>query len=70
MTKKQLGKELQSRRKFLNVTQQALSEISGISLRSLIAIERGEANPTLEHLQKILGVLGFELAIVIKKINY
>ena len=56
-----IGKQIQRRRKLLKITQKDLSEISGVSLRTIKAIEEGEANPTVEILNRILKPLGLAL---------
>jgi transcriptional regulator with XRE-family HTH domain len=58
-----IGKQIQYRRKFLKITQGDLSEISGVSLRTIKAVETDEANPTIEILKRILEPLGFVLNI-------
>ena len=59
--------QIKDRRKILNVTQETLSEISGIGLRTLKQFESGKGNPTLKKLQKICDVLGLEIKLEIKK---
>lgn len=59
--------QIKDRRKILNVTQETLSEISGIGLRTLKQFESGKGNPTLKTLQKICDVLGLEIKLEIKK---
>jgi transcriptional regulator with XRE-family HTH domain len=61
-----IGQIIKERRKSLNVTQNDLAEISGISVRSLKEIETGNGNPTLIQLIKILNPLGLKLNIKIK----
>ncbi|MBN1309096.1 MAG: helix-turn-helix transcriptional regulator [Chitinispirillaceae bacterium] len=56
-----IGKQTKSRRKQLKITQSDLSEISGVSLRTIKAIEKGEANPTIDILNRILEPLGLIL---------
>jgi len=56
-----IGKQIQKRRKLLKITQSDLSEISGVSLRTIKAIEKGEVNPTVEILNRVLGPLGLTL---------
>lgn len=51
----------------LQVTQETLAEISGVSLRTLKEIERGSGNPTLETLQKLANVLGMEVTLQVKQ---
>ena len=68
MNIKEIGIEIKSRRKYLSITQEDLAEITGISRRSLQYIEKGEMNPSIEQLEKILGALGLEI-IIRTKIN-
>lgn len=57
------------RRKSLKVTQEVLSELSGISLRAVKQFESGKGNPTLNTILKLIDVLGLELKLVVKGIN-
>ncbi|MDR9488628.1 helix-turn-helix transcriptional regulator [Salibacter sp.] len=61
--------QVKQRRKSLNVTQEALAELSGVGLRTLREFESGKGNPTLRTLQKIADVLGMELSLNIQKID-
>ena len=61
-----LGKQIRDRRNYLNITQVDLAEIAGVSLRSLIDIEQGKGNPSLNQLMKILDVLGMKVEITNK----
>ena len=69
MLVKTLGKAIQQRRKALKITQSHLAELAGISVNSLYKIERGEANPTLDLIEKITGVLGLEVKLEVKKVT-
>jgi y4mF family transcriptional regulator len=60
---KQLGIQLKDRRKTLGITQPHLAELAGISVNTLYKIERGQANPTLEVLQKVTEVLGLDILL-------
>lgn len=55
------------RRKSLKIRQPDLAELANISVNTLYKIERGTANPTLDILDRIAGILGMELKITIKK---
>jgi putative transcriptional regulator len=57
----QIGKDIRIRRKFLKITQGDLAEISGVSLRTIKAVEKGDANPTIDALARILEPLGLIL---------
>ena len=60
----EIGILIKNRRQTLRVTQQALSEMSGVSVRMIKAIEGGYANPSVGTLEKILNVLGLQLTII------
>lgn len=62
MAIKEIAQQIQKRRKILQITQEDLSEISGVSLRTIKAIESGDANPTLEILSKVLKPLGLSVS--------
>lgn len=64
-----IGEKIKERRTVLNITQQELSEISGIGLRTIIKIENGKGNPSLETLSQIVDVLGMEVSLQIKKMG-
>lgn len=65
----ELGKLLKARRNQLGITQLDLADLAGISANTLYKIERGQANPTLKVLFKLLDVLGMELKLIVKKPN-
>jgi transcriptional regulator with XRE-family HTH domain len=65
----EVGKTIRQRRKALKITQPHLAELAGISVNSLYKIERGEANPTLDLIDKITGVLGLEVKLEAKKVT-
>jgi transcriptional regulator with XRE-family HTH domain len=64
-----IGTQIKERRRLLKVTQRQLADLSGVGINTLTKIERNEANPTLDILQKILDTLGLELSITVKKMN-
>jgi len=57
---------VKARRESLNVTQETLAQLSGVGLRTLKQFERGEGNPTLLTLQKLVDALGMEVTITVK----
>ena len=48
-----LIKTIKDRREILQVTQETLSELSDVGLRTLKQFESGKGNPTLATLQKL-----------------
>lgn len=63
----ELGKHLKERRNQLGITQLDLADLAGISANTLYKIERGQANPTLQVLVKLVDVLGMEFKLAVKK---
>lgn len=57
---------LKKRRIRLQVTQETLALLTGVSLRTIKQLEVGKGNPTLETIQKLADVLGLELQLTIK----
>jgi len=68
MSVQRIGKAIRERRRALKVTQPDLAELAQVSVNTLYRIERGQANPTLDILEKIADVLGFELMLEVKKV--
>ena len=60
-----LREVIKARRKVLDISQQDLAEMSGISLPTVKDIERGLANPSLSTISKLLDVLGMEIVEII-----
>jgi y4mF family transcriptional regulator len=60
---KTIGQAIKERRGVLNITQRELAEIAGVGINTLTKIERGEANPSLGVLGRILDALGLEIKI-------
>jgi predicted transcriptional regulator len=59
---------MKSRRKTLGISQQDLAEITEVSLATVKDIERGDGNPSLRTVQKILDVLGMEINYQVRKV--
>lgn len=62
-------KILKNRRIELNLTQNDLSELSGIGLRTIKEIESSHGNPTLGTIIKLLDVMGLDIDIIVKEIT-
>ena len=69
MNNQQIGKIIQERRGYLNLTQKDVAEMAGITFKSISEIELGIRNPSLNTLKSILDVLGLELKVQIKSMN-
>lgn len=59
-------KIINQRRKLLGITQKELSEIIELGLRTLIDIESGKSNPSIEQLQKVVSALGLSISVKVK----
>jgi y4mF family transcriptional regulator len=66
---KTIGQAIKERRGVLNITQRELAEIAGVGINTLTKIERGEANPSLGVLGRILDALGLEIKIGISSMK-
>jgi len=69
MLNEEIGKIVKSRRQFLNLRQEDLSEMSGIATKTIHLVESGSGNPSIETLEKLATVLGMELILTIKKMS-
>lgn len=70
MKAREIGNIIKERRKHLGVNQQTLSDLAGVGLNTLVAIERGEGNPQLTTLLTILDTLGLRMDINLKILDY
>lgn len=52
----------------MGISQQDLAEITEVSLATVKDIERGDGNPSLRTVQKILDVLGMEINYQVRKV--
>jgi transcriptional regulator with XRE-family HTH domain len=66
MNIQKIGKIIQERRDYLNLTQKDVAEMTGITFKSISEIELGIRNPSINTLNRILDVLGLELSVQIK----
>jgi transcriptional regulator with XRE-family HTH domain len=63
---KEIGEIIKRRRLALKVNQLTLSELAGIGINTLVAIERGTGNPTLDKLLSVLDTLGLQMDVKLK----
>ena len=64
-----IGEKIMSRRHYLNLKQEDVAEMAGITIKTLYQIERGKGNPSLGTLVSILHVLGIALCLTIRTTN-
>ena len=62
-----LIQRLKDRREQLGVTQEQLSELAAVALRTVKELDSGKGNPTVSTLIKLADVLGMELKLEVRK---
>jgi ribosome-binding protein aMBF1 (putative translation factor) len=62
-TRRELGMLILEKRLERGISQRELADLIGTSQNRIYLIENGEANPTLDTLQRLSRVLGFTLEI-------
>ena len=62
-----IGKVIKERRALLGISQQDLSDYSGVGISTVKDLERGVGNPSVETLRKILDVVGLEMILQMKQ---
>ena len=61
-----IGATIKKRRALLGISQQDLSDYSGVGISTIKDLERGIGNPSVETLRKILDVVGLEMVLQVK----
>lgn len=64
-----MWRKLRDRRIELSVSQELLSELSGVNVRTIKQLENNQGNPTIATLQKLAEVLGLEIRLEVKGIH-
>jgi len=62
--------EIKERRAVLGVNQRTVSELSGVAVNTLVAIERGERNPQIAKSPVIRDTIGLQLDVKPKVMEY
>jgi transcriptional regulator with XRE-family HTH domain len=62
----ELGEKLKDRREILNLLQQQLAVVSGVSVRTIQLVEQGKGNPSLQTLIQLADPLGLRLDLILK----
>lgn len=60
---------IKERRGVLRLTQQDLSDYTGLSVRIIKSVEAEDGNPSLSTLERIADVLGLEITMRVKSIG-
>lgn len=66
MNLQEIGTTIKERRRSLKISQLELSELAGIGINTLVAIERGQGNPKLSTLLSVADTLGLKVEIRLK----
>lgn len=61
---KEIGQKIRDRRVELGINQQTLADLAEVGINTVVAIERGTGNPSINTLQKIVSVLGMNIHVV------
>ena len=61
-----IGATIKERRALLGISQQDLSDYSGVGISTIKDLERGIGNPSVETLRKILDVVGLEMVLQVQ----
>ena len=66
MDKKQIGIQIKTRRRELNIDQSMLAALAGVGINTLVAIERGNGNPRLDTIISVADTLGLQIKLTLK----
>ena len=66
MTQQEIGLTVKERRRQLGINQQTLADSGGVSINTIVSIERGEGNPRLVTLLMVFDTLGLQMNVSIK----
>jgi len=62
----EIGKIVQDRRVALEIKQEDLAELSGITTKTIYMLEHGKGNPSFNTITQILAVLGVDISVQLK----
>lgn len=63
MDKKEIGLKIREKRNKNGLDQMTLADLAQVGINTLIKLERGESNPNLDTLSRVLRALGMELIV-------
>lgn len=61
-----LGEQIKVRRTVLKIRQQELADLAGVSINTVVTIERGTGNPSIKTLVSVCDVLGLQIVTKLK----
>ena len=61
-----IGIQIKNRRQELRINQQELADLAGVSINTVVALERGTGNPRIATLTAICDVLGLQILTKLK----
>ncbi|WP_316752398.1 helix-turn-helix transcriptional regulator [Pedobacter gandavensis] len=64
-----IGELIKNRRSLLRLTQEDLSQMSGVGMSTIHQIEKGVGNPSYQTLERLFQILGLEFIVQIKNTN-
>jgi DNA-binding XRE family transcriptional regulator len=67
MTIGEIGTIIQQRREILFLKQEDLSEMAGVTTKTIYMIEKGKGNPSVLTLQKLFSILGLQMYVQVKR---
>ncbi len=63
---RKIGTQIKERRKSLHITQLELADLAGVSINTVVAVERGQGDPKISTYSSICDVLGLDLTVSLK----
>ena len=65
----EIGQLVAKRRVDISLKQEDLSELAGVTTKTIYQLESGKGNPSFSTLTKIVGLLELDIVVTIQKIN-
>jgi len=69
MNKQEIGNIIKKRREALSLKQEDLSEMSGITSKTIYLVENGKGNPSFDTIEKLLEIIGLDILVEVKKMD-
>lgn len=59
-----IGRRIAALRKANGLSQRALADKAGVGQTQIVNVEQGHYSPSIETLSKMIGAMGYQLAII------